>query len=253
MLYSEPIVAEVDLPAHPPRPSSRRPYLILGVAMVIALLGGSGLRLWRHSPTPEKGRPAAVGDRAVSPDFAQPFYAAAPTLRLASPGLLPSTPSQARLQTLAVGRSDPFASVLAPGPGGVVSPVVAAPPFPQPMAVTAISAAVAPGPLPLPAEATPTSTEPWVGAAPQGDDALNSKSTSALDQIAVTGVVQVGDQISVIIAEPGNPGGRRVAVGETLATGVRLQRVDLSDAEPMVVLRHRGNDYYRSVGLGGNL
>jgi hypothetical protein len=121
------------------------------------------------------------------------------------------------------------------------------------MAVTAISAAVAPGPLPLPAETTPTSTEPWVGAAPQGDDALNSKSTSALDQIAVTGVVQVGDQISVIIAEPGNPGGRRVAVGETLATGVRLQRVDLSDAEPMVVLRHRGNDYYRSVGLGGNL
>ncbi|MEB3312838.1 MAG: hypothetical protein VKL98_01710 [Cyanobacteriota bacterium] len=260
MLYSEPIVAEVDRPARSLTPNRRRHSLILGAAMVAALLVGSSLRLWRPFPTVEKGPPGTVGAVPGSPDFAQPFHAAAPTLRLASPGLLASTPSQARLQTLAVGRSDPFASVLTPDQIGVVSPAVASPappllagpPFPQPLPITAITAPVGAGAVTLPAGGA-TSTEPGVGAVPQGEDALNAKSTSVLDQIAVTGVVQVGDHISVIIAEPGSPGGRRVAVGETLATGVRLQRVDLSETEPMVVLRHRGNDYYRSVGLGGHL
>lgn len=269
MSYSSSRAVEVDSPtrlSRTPRSDQRWVYFALSSAVLAALVAGSGLKLLRHSPGLDRGHPGTSAPAATAPDFAHPFHTAAPILRLASPGLLPSTPSRARLQVLVAGRSDPFASVLTPGQPAAISAGMAppsalpllVPPSPQPREVTvipAVSASLRPGPLTLPARSSPPAlTIPPVGGAPQGTNALSSQSISALDQIGVTGVVQVGSQISVIISEPASPGGRRVAVGETLAGGqVRLQRVDLSSGEPLVVLRHRGNDYYRTVGLGATL
>lgn len=269
MSYSTPRAVEVDSPARLPkttRSDQQMSYFVLGGAVLAALVVGSGLRLLQHSPTPDQGYQGIADQAATAPEFAHPFHAAAPTVRLASPGLLPSTPSRSRLQTIVAGRNDPFASVLTPGQVGAVPRVLVAPmppslvvpPLPQPRTVTPVPAD--PDTLrsrlwTLPGRPnTPRLTVPTVGTTPEENNAPNTQPPSALDQIGVTGVVQVGDQISVIITEPASPGGRRVTVGETLASGqVRLQRVELSAGEPLVVLRHRGNDYYRTIGRGATL
>jgi hypothetical protein len=67
--------------------------------------------------------------------------------------------------------------------------------------------------------------------------------------VVVSGVVQVGSGISVIITEPGSTVSRRVAQGDMLAGGrIRLKSVDMSGQEPMVVLTYDGKDYTRTVG-----
>jgi len=269
MSYSTPRVVEIDSAAHFPKvPRSNRQvsYFVLGGAVLAALVAGSGLRLLRYSSTPGQSYREGAEQTITASGFAHPFHTTAPTLRLASPGLLPSTPSRARLQTVVAGRSDPFASVLTPGQvGGMprvavtpTTPSLVIPALPQPGVVTPVPAnfdTLRSGPWGLPGRPNSSRlTAPLVGATPEASNRPNTQPPSALDQIAVTGVVQVGDQISVIITEPASPGGRRVTVGETLAAGqVRLQRVDLSASEPLVVLRHRGNDYYRTIGQGATL
>jgi hypothetical protein len=70
-----------------------------------------------------------------------------------------------------------------------------------------------------------------------------------VDQITVSGVVQIGSQVQAIITEPGNSGGRRVAPGDTVAGGrVRVKSIDVSGADPVVVLTYDGRDHYRTVG-----
>lgn len=266
MSYSTPSAVNVDSPIRLPkanRSDQQVSYFVLGGAVLAALVAGSGLRLLRYSSTPGQGYREGVDQTTTAPEFAHPFHTTALTLRLASPGLLTSTPSRARLQTVVAGRSDPFASVLTPGQVGAMSRVVVTPitpslvipALPRPgvvIPVPADSDTLRSGPWNLPGRPhSPTLTAPLAGVTPETS---NRQPPSALDQIAVTGVVQVGDQISVIVTEPTSPGGRRVTVGETLAAGqVRLQRVDLSAGEPLVVLRHRGNDYYRPIGQGATL
>lgn len=274
MSHSNPRVVEVASSADFPgsiRSDQRRAYLALGAAILMALLVGAGLKLLKYASIPDRGYRGGAERVAVTPGFSHTFHAATPDLRLANPGLLPSTPSRARLQTVVAGRSDPFASVLTPGQVGaianaVVTPIpspMVVPPLPQNLTGTTVpttASAAKSGPSTLPERSGSSAlTVPLVGDTPQGNtpqgnNRLNPQPISALDQIVVTGVVQVGNQISVIITEPGNPGGRRVTVGETLAAGqVRLQRVDLSAGEPLVILRHRGSDYYRSIGRGATL
>jgi type II secretory pathway component PulC len=78
--------------------------------------------------------------------------------------------------------------------------------------------------------------------------------SSAVDQVVVSGVVQVGQQVHAIITEPGNPSGRRVSQGDTVAGGqVRIKAIDLSSPDPTVVLTYNGRDYYRTVGGAGLL
>lgn len=254
MSYANPKVGEVDSPVHffkITRSDQGWVRFALGGAILVALVSGSGFRLLRHSSIPGQSYRGGSEQATTVPEFAHPFHTAAPTLRLASPGLLPSTPSRARLQTVMAGRNDPFASVLTPGqvgavPGVMVTPMAAplvVSPLPQPRGIATVPATLGSAPLTLPAP-------PAMGI-DRSNTALNSHPPSVLDQISVTGVVQIGDQISVIITDSTSPRGRRVTVGETLAAGqVRLQRVDLSNGEPLVVLRHQGSDYYRTIGQG---
>jgi multidrug efflux pump subunit AcrA (membrane-fusion protein) len=72
---------------------------------------------------------------------------------------------------------------------------------------------------------------------------------SLIDQIAITGVAQIGNTVSVIVQEPGSVSGRHVRPGDMIAGGqVRIKSVDTSTPEPLVVLTYNGRDYTRTVG-----
>lgn len=74
-----------------------------------------------------------------------------------------------------------------------------------------------------------------------------------MEQVTISGVVQIGQQVHVIITEPSNPSGRRVSQGDTLAGGqVRIKAIDLSGVDPTVVLTYNGRDYFRTVSGTGS-
>ena len=80
---------------------------------------------------------------------------------------------------------------------------------------------------------------------------VNPVQQSPIDQIAITGVAQIGNAVSVIVRESTGASSRHVKVGDMLAGGqVRVKSIDTSSAEPVVVLTYNGQDYTRTVGSG---
>jgi hypothetical protein len=80
---------------------------------------------------------------------------------------------------------------------------------------------------------------------------VNPVLQSPVDQIAITGVAQIGNAVSVIVRESTGASSRHVKVGGMLAGGqVRVKSIDTSSAEPVVVLTYNGQDYTRTVGSG---
>ncbi|MFZ4639036.1 MAG: hypothetical protein ACOYMP_01360 [Nodosilinea sp.] len=225
--------------------SNRHFYLMLALALVLAALGGSGLKfILNHYSAPS--HPAKLDHPESSTPIFQAHLIPGSALPLADPALLPSTPVQARLTTVATGRVDPFTSILAPGRGGL----------PQALKSPSASAVLPTVTLPAPGSVAPLLTPPPVGVVPgplvRTTDAMSgSKPISLIDQIGINGIAQVGNQVSVIVTEPGRTAGRRVLPGEALVDGqVRLKQVDLSGAEPQIVLTYGNQDYYRPVGAG---
>ncbi|WOD38159.1 hypothetical protein [Nodosilinea sp. E11] len=208
----------------------------------------------------------ATGDAATPFQSSQPFFQASRSLRLADPSLLRSTSPQARVEAVSAGRSDPFASVILPGPRVSRPAPAAAVLTPAPPAIASqglptvpvTSTASLPAlpqieaqpvvipnlPLPfLPGNLPPVPTD--LAVAPTGSPTFQN----LVDQVVVSGVVQVGSGVSVIVTEPGSTVSRRVSQGDMLAGGrIRVKSVDLSGQEPMVVLTYDGRDYTRSVG-----
>jgi hypothetical protein len=266
--------------------AKRKLYGAIASVLVLAVAGGAALKL--TTATSNRGDVAAdgVANSEVQPDGttalqeplvpitgegatpfqSQPFLAASGPLRLADPSLLRSTSSQARVESVTAGRPDPFASVVLPAPARPRSnpaaslltpappaiatqnlPMVpvgatqALPPLPQ-AAVQPVALPNLPAPF-LPGAVPPNPTE--IAVAPTGAPAFQN----LVDQVVVTGVVQVGSSVSLIVTEPGSTVGRRVSQGDMLAAGrIRVKSVDLSGQEPMVVLTYDGQDYTRSVG-----
>ncbi|MGB7060307.1 MAG: hypothetical protein WBD58_21570, partial [Geitlerinemataceae cyanobacterium] len=70
------------------------------------------------------------------------------------------------------------------------------------------------------------------------------------ETITITGVVQVGNEIQVIVQLPGNSSGRYVKVGDLIANGtVRIKRVEgIQGNNPIVILEEEGVEYARAVG-----
>lgn len=70
--------------------------------------------------------------------------------------------------------------------------------------------------------------------------------------VAVTGIVQIGDQAYAIVNAPNEPTSRYVQEGQRLAGGqVLVRRIDLNRAEPVVILEQSGVEVVRAVGEGG--
>ncbi|WP_052050126.1 hypothetical protein [Leptolyngbya sp. KIOST-1] len=203
---------------------------------------------------------------AATPFQSQPFFQPSAPLRLAEPNLLRSTSSQARVETVTAGRPDPFASVVLPGPrsgrasaaAAAITPVPAAiaaeglptvpiaatqnlPPLPQ-APVQSVALPNLPAPF-LPGSVPPSPTD--IAVAPTGSPVFQN----LVDQVVVSGVVQVGSGVSVIVTEPGSAVSRRVSQGDMLAGGrIKVKSVDVSGQEPVVVLTYDGRDYTRTVG-----
>jgi hypothetical protein len=244
--------------------SNRQIGLGLAGSVLLAIAVGSGLRMITSDPeVAVEPNAAATSPPAVIPFQAGPFVPSSPQLRLADPALLRSTPKEARLQTVAAGRPDPFAPVVLGGsPRPKAAPVAAAVSAPpaapvalpgQPLPVMPVTATQALPPLPvaiapLPALG-PIAAAPGLVPALPSLGAAGASSLSLVDRIEVSGVAQIGDRVSAIIKEPGASTSRYVRAGDAIAGGqVRVKRIDLSSGEPLVVLEYNGQEFYRSVG-----
>jgi len=70
---------------------------------------------------------------------------------------------------------------------------------------------------------------------------------SPLEAVELTGVVQVGDRVGVIVREGQGQSSRHVFAGDLLAGGVRVKSVDVSAQQPLVILEYQGQEYTRVV------
>ncbi|MGG6240469.1 hypothetical protein ACQ4N7_17730 [Nodosilinea sp. AN01ver1] len=267
--------------------SKRKLYAAISGGLLLAIAAGAALKLTMGSSSPEAAgvdsensdlmatdtasadpQEALVPqtDESATPFQSKPFFQPSAPLRLAEPNLLRSTSSQARVEAVAAGRPDPFASVVLPGPK-------ASRPTPAAAALTPVPAAVASRGLPtvpvvatqslpplpqapaqsvalpnLPAPFLPGSVPPLptdIAVAPTGSPVFQN----LVDQVVVSGVVQVGSGVSVIVTEPGSTVSRRVSQGDMLAGGrIKVKSVDMSGQEPVVIMTYEGQDYTRTVG-----
>ncbi|PSN12206.1 hypothetical protein C7293_21255, partial [filamentous cyanobacterium CCT1] len=118
--------------------SKRKLYAAVSGGLLLAIAAGAALKLTMGSSSPEaaevdsdnadliatdaaptdtEGALVPQTDEAATPfQSSQPFFQPSTPLRLAEPNLLRSTSSHARVEAVAAGRPDPFASVVLPGP-----------------------------------------------------------------------------------------------------------------------------------------
>jgi hypothetical protein len=74
---------------------------------------------------------------------------------------------------------------------------------------------------------------------------------SIAQAIAVSGVVQAGSKISIIVQVPNESSTRYAVVGDYLANGrVLVKRIEMQGSEPLVVLEQDGAEFVKSVGSG---
>lgn len=218
-----------------PKLSNRQIGLALVGSVLLALGVGSGIRLLTASNTESapEGTPlvASTGPETSSQVFqGGPFVPSSRSLTLADPGLLRSTSQEARVQTVATGRPDPFASIVQPSlipkkPQPAAATTKVAPPTPpaaptsvQTLPVIPVTATQVLPPLPSMAPPLLPNLGPVAAAQPleSGGSSANS-SLSLVDRIEISGVAQVGNRVSVIVKEPGSTISRYVRAGGTAA------------------------------------
>lgn len=149
--------------------------------------------------------------------------------------LIASTNSASRLQQIEGKGADPFAPLS-------VTPIVTIPPSPP-------SAPATQAPSPNTARTSPpgtTASQPTPAPTPAPPPPPRTVEAKGVE---VTGVVQVGSQVFAIVKAPGEPTSRYVQAGQSLANGqVFIKRIDVSSAEPVVVLVQNGVEVKRLVG-----
>ena len=195
-------------------------------------------------------------------EFAEPLVPAAPQLAaIARADLIQSTDPDERVQQVTSSRTDPFATVAVPPPPQVTPP----PPAPDtptavgPGAPGAAPQQPAPG-APAPGTTPPTATAPGTPAPPAtpprapGEAApplapLPDLPTATLAQeVTVTGVINIGGENFAIVQSPDEGTSRYVRVGQRLANGVLVKRIDTRGSDPVVVLEENGIEVSRPVG-----
>lgn len=259
----------------------RRPpeWVMLGVIIMAVAVGGalrvlSGqeVRLASDSSQPRKPQTAngvEPLESSVGPLSAQLQDAGSPN------SLLIATPSaEEHLADLpGTGRPDPFSSVLqaAPRPttetSSASSEVATAHPnssnvnadASQPLPTTAVSGtvdlppvpSVTLAPLPPPLPTIPVANTPV--AIPSVPTSYTSP-RDPMQSLELTGVVQMGDRVAVIVRESDGRTSRHLFAGDLLAGGqIRVKSIDLSSQEPLVIFEYQGKDHPRVVGSGGPL
>ena len=107
-----------------------------------------------------------------------------------------------------------------------------------------------PGAAPPPLPAIPMAINPLpIPALPSSLPGASSVPQSPVEALELTGIVQVGDRVGVIVREGNGQSSRHIFAGDLLSGGqVRLKAVDLSAQQPLVILEYQGEEYTRIVG-----
>lgn len=192
------------------------------------------------SPAPGTQSPVAQAPAGTQP-FAQPTTAASPAAPAGNlpPDLISSTDADQRLRSIQRNRPDPFA-LLPTTPVVERTETNTSPATPiAPVAPAPVNSNNGGGTIPAP-ELEPADIPP---PPPQTDLA---------QAVQVTGVVQIGNTIHAIVKAPDEPTSRYVRAGQYLSNGqVLVKRIDVSQAEPVVVFEQNGVEIITSVGSGG--
>lgn len=257
----------------------RSHWLLLGFMIVAASVGGA-LRFFANPAQPSASE-SSSDTAPASAATAQTFETSADALskqlqQAATPSeLIPSQASaDERVADVFTGRLDPFAPVAEP----VIRPsssrsapksATAAPPVPAPTTVTAppptpaISVSSAPNLPPVPNVAvTPSAVTPPVPLPqiPLAEQPIAIQSAPGyrapldpLQAIELSGVVQLGDRVALIVRDARGGTSRHVYAGDSLTGGVRVKSIDMSSQEPLIIFEYQGEEYPRTVGSGGQL
>ncbi|KPQ40700.1 MAG: Type IV pilus biogenesis [Phormidium sp. OSCR] len=87
---------------------------------------------------------------------------------------------------------------------------------------------------------------------PEAEELPPPPATDLAEGTEVTGVMQVGGDIQIILQTPGSAFSRYVRVGDTIANGeVRVVRVESLNSEPLVILEQNGVEIARGIGEPG--
>lgn len=191
-------------------------------------------------PIPASSVPGASPAPGAQP-FAQPTTTASPAAPAGNlpPDLISSTDPDQRFRGIQRNRQDPFA--LLP-----TTPVIERTATNTPQAPVAPPAAPA---APAPSNNDGGSSIPQLEPA----DVVPLPPQAELARaVQVTGVVQIGNTIHAIVRAPNEPTSRYVRAGQYLSNGqILVKRIDVSQAEPMVVFEQDGVEIMTSVGSGG--
>jgi hypothetical protein len=254
----------------------RPQWLFIGVILSAAIIGGVLRILWSQnvplSATDTTPAIAATEAEEAPQLFESPMISLSAELRkAATPSeLVRSTAGDERLAVVTTGRSDPFApitrSIGANTPSrrqeteAAAAPQIAVSseraPVSSNLPTTSISQVPDLPPVPTvnssppPLPAIPMAINPLpIPNLPSSIPGANSTPQSPVDAVELTGIVQVGDRVGVIVRESNGQSSRHVFAGDLLASGqVRLKSVDLSSQQPLVILEYQGKEYTRIVG-----
>lgn len=257
---------------------NRTQWILIGTVVLAAIVGGT-LRIFSAKEAPISQTSVETveeSQQSASNETAQLFESPMVTLsaemrKAATPSeLVTSTRSDERLSVVTTGRVDPFAPItqtIGATSSRAKPPTAASPTVPPvavspgiPLPTTAVSNTpdlppvptvnFAPQPLPslppIPVAANPL---PIPSSLPNSLPQSISIPQDPVQAVQLTGVVQVGDRIGVIVREGNGQTSRHLFEGDMLAGGqIRIKSIDLSAQEPLVILEYQGKEYPRMVG-----
>lgn len=239
------------------------------VGMVTLTMHGCGFQAdTQQSSAATPSAPQVAQKQPAEPFTKPPMLPPQPEQSVATlaPSFIQSTDGDQRAKQVQKGRQDPFAGLFVQTPPNVVttvvphrtvvaqriSPVPGKPQKPQRVAVRLSSPSPVvnignPGSQPTqeptkPSLEAPTSSEPVLPPAPPQPDLARA--------VAVTGVIQVGDEPEAIVKVPNETTSRYVKIGQRLANGqVLVKRIEINEgADPVVILEQYGAEVARAVG-----
>lgn len=180
--------------------------------------------------------------------------------------LIRPTDSDQRAKQVKKGRQDPFAGLFVPAVPSVVTTVVPQKIVSQPPKLRVVSQTPKPritspsrvavrlsSPSPrVSIDSTPTQSIPLPLAPTPPEGVLPSppQEPDLAKAVAITGVVQVGDEPEAIVKVPNEATSRYVKVGQRLANGqVLVKRIEISEgSDPVVILEQYGIEVAKAVG-----
>ncbi|NER80440.1 MAG: hypothetical protein F6K42_12860 [Leptolyngbya sp. SIO1D8] len=247
----------------------RPQWLVIGSVVLAAAIGGA-LRIFSIQEQPSiSHKPAHSEQTAESTElFESPIVSLSDQLQsAASPSdLLLSTSSEERLVSVAAGRLDPFAPVTqtvsrpnTQATSASVTPVQdsSTPALPQAQPVVSAPTPQTLPPVPTVNLAPPAAPLPAIPIAVNPIPVAPLPSYAAplnpVEAIELSGVVQIGDRVGVIVREANGQTSRHIFAGDYLGGGqVLVKAIDMSAQEPLVILEYQGREYPRMVGSGSN-